>query len=69
MSRISPERCDYCGRFIAYADFHNDSAWHEMITPDSHCSREVWSSLCRKHNTKENRDTMRLAKKVILPQF
>lgn len=42
-------RCDVCGRFIAMRDFEAGSASRELITPDSHVSREEYETLCSKH--------------------
>jgi hypothetical protein len=42
-------RCDVCGRFIAYDDFDN-GATRQMLTPDSHFSSEDWETLCVEHS-------------------
>jgi hypothetical protein len=36
--------CDYCGRFISYADLDEGRAVHHLLTPDSHFTREVFES-------------------------
>jgi hypothetical protein len=41
-------RCDICGRFIAYKDFDH-GAVRTLLTPDSDRSREEWETLCRIH--------------------
>lgn len=46
-------RCDVCGRFIAYADF-GDSATRRPVTPDSHQSAETWETLCIDHSPLKN---------------
>ena len=40
-------RCDNCGKFIAYADFGNGAA-RRLVTPDSEFSREEYETLCKK---------------------
>lgn len=47
-------RCDSCGRFIALADFAAGEARRELVTPDSHVSRETWTTLCAAHAAKED---------------
>lgn len=44
--------CDECGRFIAFDDFDN-GAVRELLTPDSHFSREEYETLCIKCAEKE----------------
>jgi hypothetical protein len=41
-------RCDICGRFIAYKDFDH-GAVRTLLTPDSDHSREEWETLCQRH--------------------
>jgi hypothetical protein len=36
-------RCDYCGRFIAYADFESGKAVSYMEHPDTEITRETWA--------------------------
>ncbi len=36
--------CDYCGRFISYADQAAGRAVHHLLTPDSHFTREEFES-------------------------
>lgn len=44
-------RCDFCGRFIAYNDFDNGAS-REMILPDSDYSNETYETICIKCNYK-----------------
>ena len=54
MRKESPwNRCDDCGRFIAFEDFRN-GALREIIYPDSALTRETWYTLCKKHNNKKD---------------
>jgi hypothetical protein len=46
-------RCDVCGRFIAYKDFDDGKARRCMVTPDSDYSSEAYETLCIKCNGKE----------------
>lgn len=39
-------RCDECGRFIAFKDF-DDGAIRQMVTPDSDYSAETWETICK----------------------
>lgn len=41
-------RCDVCGRFIAFEDF-DKGAVRSCVTPDSDRSRETWDTFCIKH--------------------
>lgn len=41
-------RCDVCGRFIAFDDFDH-GAIRELITPDSHFTHEEYETLCIGH--------------------
>jgi hypothetical protein len=41
-------RCDVCGRFIAYADFA-DGAARVLLTPQSDLSEETFETLCKDH--------------------
>ena len=47
-------RCDYCGRFIAFADLDSGDAYWQMSLPDSHCSVETWEGCCNKCNKGNN---------------
>lgn len=48
-------RCNECGKFIAFKDFENGSAKRELITPDSEYTKEEYSTVCSKCNKeKEN---------------
>lgn len=42
-------KCDICGKFIAYEDFHNGKAKSVMITPDSELTKETFETLCPEH--------------------
>jgi len=42
-------KCDVCGRLIAFADLESGAAVHNMKTPDSAVSYETWETLCRDH--------------------
>lgn len=42
-------RCDDCGRFVAYAN-----VYRRLVTPDSHRSREEYETLCRWCKEKED---------------
>ena len=42
-------RCDKCGKFIPYNDFHNGKAVRFMETPDSELTVETYKTLCRLH--------------------
>jgi hypothetical protein len=44
---MSWNRCDDCGRFIAYEEFGN-GAIHKLITPLSACTWEEWETVCGK---------------------
>jgi hypothetical protein len=46
-------KCDICGRIIAYADFDSGKAITRMITPDSDVSYEQFETLCKEHYKKE----------------
>ena len=45
-------RCDVCGRFISIKDIQSGKASNIMILPDSELSKEIYETLCPKHNTK-----------------
>jgi len=40
-------KCDYCGRFIKYADLVDNTAFNIMITPESDISFEEYKSICK----------------------
>ena len=46
-------KCEVCGKFIPFEDFHNGRAYHQMILPDSDLSNETWETLCYEHNNKK----------------
>ena len=37
-------RCDYCGRFISYADFDDGKAECYMVTPDTEFTWEEYAT-------------------------
>jgi hypothetical protein len=39
-------RCDVCGRFIAFEDFEN-GAVRRLVTPDAEGTREEYETLCK----------------------
>ncbi len=41
-------RCDECGRFIAYADFLSHAAVRTCVTPESLTTHETYWTACRK---------------------
>ena len=43
-------RCDCCGKFIAFQDFDN-GAKRVMVTPDRAYSAEEYETVCNKCNT------------------
>lgn len=48
MIREAPwNRCDYCGKFISYKDFENESAMRSLIFSDSYLTEETWDTLCK----------------------
>lgn len=42
-------RCDACGRFVAYEDFATGAAVRALDTPDSAFSTESFATLCPVH--------------------
>ena len=46
-------RCDECGKFIAFEDFVQNLAKREIITPDSHFTEEKYETLCKDCNKNE----------------
>lgn len=45
MNKDSWNKCDICGKFIRYNDFHR-GAIRSMITPSSLLTTEEWETLC-----------------------
>lgn len=41
-------RCDSCGKFIAYGEFAEGRAKRILIYPDSQFTDETWETLCQK---------------------
>ena len=57
MSKYKPDlwnRCDDCGRLIAYQDFADGKATHRLLEPDSYLGKETWETLCSKHKETSN---------------
>jgi len=52
MSEMIWNRCDECGRFIAFKDFDN-GAVRRLIYPDSELTCETWETLCKNHGASE----------------
>lgn len=48
-------KCDVCGRFVPLDDLSSGDASHTIICPDSDWTRETDETLCRMHNTPEQR--------------
>lgn len=42
-------KCDVCGKFIPYRDFHEEGAIRRLETPDSEFTRETYTTLCMVH--------------------
>ena len=42
-------KCDECGKFIAYEDFVDGKATRELVTPESLYSHETYLTLCKEH--------------------
>lgn len=49
-------RCDHCGKFIAYKDFESGAAIRRMLTPDSYYSKESYTTLCKKDRRMDDFD-------------
>jgi len=47
-------RCDECGRFIAFEDF-DAGAVRRLVYPDSELTRETFETLCRIHAEQERK--------------
>lgn len=46
-------RCDECGKLIAYKEFRLGKATRTLVTPDSEFTQEEWETLCRLHTGKK----------------
>jgi len=46
-------RCMYCGRFIGYDEFINESAVNKLLTPDAYGVEEVWETYHTECEAKE----------------
>jgi len=65
MSNKDPwNKCNRCGRFIAYKDFEN-GATRFMLTPDSAYSVEDFETLCIKCAKQEAHDEGRACPSVL----
>jgi len=40
-------RCDFCGKFISIKDLDDGKAYIQMITPDSHFTKEEFENCCK----------------------
>lgn len=49
-------RCDVCGRFIAYKDFDSGEALRRLVSPDSLCTYEEYETLCKDHKDRQGRE-------------
>jgi hypothetical protein len=49
------DRCDECGRFVAYDDFDSGAAYRVLLTPDSDYSAEDWCTRCPAHKPRGHR--------------
>ena len=47
-----PNKCDYCGKFIAWLDIENDHAISK-IHPDNEYHGEYHESVCKRCNKKD----------------
>ena len=52
-------RCDYCGKFIAYAELDRATSECYMVTPDSEVSVETYAT---HHNSCKEKDDERRTK-------
>jgi len=48
MNKQHWNKCDDCGKFIAYLDFDSGKAERKLSTPSSHFTREEYETLCKK---------------------
>lgn len=48
-------KCHVCGRFIPWKDLESGAARNAMLSPSSDVSYEVFDTLCKEHNTEQNR--------------
>ena len=48
MTWLNRIRCDICGCFISYKDIDEGKAILQMITLDSHFSKEEYETICKK---------------------
>jgi hypothetical protein len=49
MNKDPWNRCDECGRFIAYQDFVDGLATNRLVMPESLVTRETFEVLCKDH--------------------
>ena len=46
-------KCDFCGRFISIKDLDDEKAYIEMVSPDSHFTKEKYETICKECNKKD----------------
>ncbi len=46
--------CDECGRYIPMLDYENETAYREMVTPDTDFTMETYETICRRCNSKSS---------------
>ena len=51
-------KCDICGRFIAYDDFTNGKAINNLLLPDSDLTIETWETVHKTCLLKEIENTI-----------
>jgi hypothetical protein len=49
-------RCDACGKFIAFDDFISGTAIHKLDTPESLVTNETFVTLCKDHRDQSEGD-------------
>lgn len=62
MRRDLWNRCDSCGRFIAFDDFAQGNAVRRLLEPDSQLGVEKWETLCAEHSDPGERELRQIAK-------
>jgi len=51
MTQQTWNKCDECGKFISYESFLDGTATRVLVTPESLCTHETWSTLCSIHSS------------------
>lgn len=46
LTRTNIIKCDDCGKFVKLDDIAEGKAVHNLYTPDSDLTREIWESYC-----------------------